>query len=108
MYHKYFVLKKDKILTIDLLFSCGATTQIGPMPPLLNILDHIQLNTHTHTSRKTPLDELSVRQKDVYLTTLDNHNRQTSMPSAEFETAIPKSERPQTHALDRPATGIGE
>ena len=31
---------------------------------------------------------------------------QTSMPSAGFEPTIPVSERPQTHALDRTATGI--
>jgi hypothetical protein len=30
------------------------------------------------------------------------------MPSAGFEPAIPVSERPQTHALDHTATGIGE
>jgi hypothetical protein len=29
------------------------------------------------------------------------------MPPAEFETVIPASERPQTHALDCAATGIG-
>jgi hypothetical protein len=29
------------------------------------------------------------------------------MPPAEFEPAIPASERPQTHALDRAAIGIG-
>jgi hypothetical protein len=29
------------------------------------------------------------------------------MPPAEFEPAIPASSRPQTHALDRAATGIG-
>jgi len=29
------------------------------------------------------------------------------MPPAGFETAIPASERPQTHALDRAAIGIG-
>jgi hypothetical protein len=29
------------------------------------------------------------------------------MPPASIEPAVPKSERPQTHALDRPATGIG-
>jgi hypothetical protein len=28
------------------------------------------------------------------------------MPPAGFETAIPASERPQTHALDRAAIGI--
>jgi len=34
------------------------------------------------------------------------HNRQTSMPPAGFEPAIPPSERPQTHALDRVDNGI--
>jgi hypothetical protein len=29
------------------------------------------------------------------------------MPPSGFEPAIPASERPQTHALDRAATGIG-
>jgi hypothetical protein len=29
------------------------------------------------------------------------------MPPAEFEYAVSESERPQTHALDRPATGGG-
>ena len=33
--------------------------------------------------------------------------RQTSMPPAEFEPAVLASQRPQTHALDRAATGIG-
>jgi hypothetical protein len=37
----------------------------------------------------------------------NTHTRQTSMPSAGFEPEIPASERPQTHALDRAATGIG-
>jgi hypothetical protein len=30
------------------------------------------------------------------------------MPAAGFETTIPTLERPQTHALDRAATGIGK
>jgi len=29
------------------------------------------------------------------------------MPPAEFETAFPGGERPQTHALDGATTGIG-
>jgi hypothetical protein len=40
------------------------------------------------------------------LPTQDNtaykHNRQTSMPRAGFETAIPVTKQPQTYALDRP------
>ena len=36
------------------------------------------------------------------------HKRQTSIPPAGFEPAIAVSERLQTHALDRAATGIGD
>jgi len=55
----------------------------------------------------TPLDEWSARRRDLYLTPHITHKRQTSMPPAEFKPAIPASERPQTHAVDRAATGIG-
>jgi len=33
----------------------------------------------------------------------NTHNRQTDMTPTGFETAIPESERPQTHALDHAA-----
>jgi hypothetical protein len=61
---------------------------------------------HT-TLGRTPLNEWSARRKDLYPTTHNTHKRQISMPPAGFETTIPASERPQTHALDRAATGIG-
>jgi hypothetical protein len=35
------------------------------------------------------------------------HSQETYIPPAEFEPAFPASERPQTHALDRAATGTG-
>jgi len=41
------------------------------------------------------------------LTTHNTHKRQTSMPSAGFKPAIPASEQPKTHALDRAASDIG-
>jgi len=41
-------------------------------------------------------------------TTHNFHNRQTSMPPAVFEPAIPASERQQTYALDRAPTGVGK
>ena len=61
---------------------------------------------HT-TLRRTPLVEWLARRKDLYLTTNNNHKRQTSMPPARFEPKIPANDRQQTHALDRAATGIG-
>jgi len=47
--------------------------------------------THT-TLGKTPLDEWSARRRDLYLTTHNTHNRQTSMSPAGFEPTIPASE----------------
>ena len=67
-------------------------------------LDHTQRRT---TVSRIPLDEWSVRRRDLYLTTHNTHNRQTSMPPVEFGPTIPASERPQTYALDRAATGTG-
>ena len=65
-------------------------------------LDHTQRRT---TLGRKPLDEWSARRRDLYLTTHNTHNRQTSMPPAGFEPTISAGERPQTHALDRAATG---
>jgi hypothetical protein len=56
---------------------------------------------------RTPLDEWPARRRDLYLTTHNIRKRQTSMPPAGFEPTIPASQRPQTHALDHAATGIG-
>jgi len=57
--------------------------------------------THTHTHKGTAL------RRDLYLTTHNIHKRQATTLPVEFEPAIPASERPQTHALDRAATTIG-
>ena len=48
----------------------------------------------------TPLDEWSARRRDLYLTTHNIHNTETSMPPAGFEPTIPAIERPHTHSLD--------
>ena len=65
-------------------------------------------HTHRHTHGRTPLDEGMTGRRDLYLTTHNSHKIQTSMPPAEFEPAISASELPQTHALDRVATGISD
>ena len=64
--------------------------------------------TLRHTTHgRTPLDERSARRRDLYLITHNTHKRHTCIPLARFEPTIPKSERPQTHALDQAARGIG-
>jgi len=80
-----------------------STTLNKPWPP------HVggSAITLTHTTLdRTPLGEWSARRRDLYLTTHNTHKSQTSMPSAGFESAIPASEGPQTHALDQATTGI--
>jgi len=65
-----------------------------------------------HTKRRitfgrTPLDERSARCRDLYLTTHNTHNRQTSMSPVGFEPTISEGERTQTSVLDRVVVGIG-
>ena len=67
-------------------------------------LDHTQRHA---TVGMTPLDELSARRRDLYLTTHDNHNRKTSITPVGFEPTISADERPQTYVFDRAATGTG-
>ena len=64
-------------------------------------------DTRTHTLDRTPLEEGSVRHRDLYLTRRRIYKRNTSMPLAGFEPPIPSSDRLQTFALDRAATRIG-
>ena len=70
----------------------------------LRFLDHTQRRTKVS---RTPLDKLSARRRDLYLTTHNTHNRQTSMPPVGSEPTISAGERPQTYALDRAATETG-
>ena len=84
------------------LWRCGPTQAMTS--PFLRFLDNTQRRT---TVGRTPLDEWSVRRRDLYLTTHNTHNRQTSMAPVGFEPTISPSERPQTYALDRVATGTG-
>ena len=52
------------------------------------------------------LVEWSAPRRDLYLTTHNTHDRQTYKPPVGFDPTA--GERPQTYALDRAATGIGD
>jgi hypothetical protein len=71
---------------------------------VFEVFDHTQQRA---TVGRTPLDEWSIRRRDLYLTTHNTHNRQTSMPPVGFELTISTDERPKIYALDRAATGTG-
>jgi len=71
---------------------------------LTRFLDHTQRRT---TLGRTPLDEWSARRRDLYLTTHNTHNRQTSTPPVGFEPTLSAGERPQAYTVDNAATGTG-
>jgi hypothetical protein len=84
-------------------FSRGATAPSGPGPP--HYWGFTVTLRHT-TLSMTPLDRWSAWRRDLYLTIHNARKRQTSVPPAGFEPAIPVSKWPQTHTLDLVATGI--
>ena len=87
------------------LYPPGATVRRGPGSP--HYRDFTTTPRHT-TLGRTPLGTRSVRCRDLYLTRNSTHTTQTSMTRFVFEPALPASERLQTHALDRVASGIGQ
>ena len=72
-----------------LLWHCGPTWAMASS--FLRCLDHTQRRI---TVGRTPLDEWSARRRDLYLTTHNTHNRQTSMPPVGFEPTISAGEQP--------------
>ena len=102
---KFKLLKSQFHIIIIIIIFCGAATQRESWPPhSWGFLDHTQRRT---TVGRTPLDEWSARRRDLYLTTHNTHNRQTSMPPVGVEPTISPGKRPKTYALDRAATGTG-
>ena len=97
------VIIKSILLAFFFLCRCGPPRAMASS--YTRFLDHTQRRT---TVGRTSLDEWSARRRDLYLTTRNTHNRQTSMPPAGFEPTISADERPQTYAFDRTATGTGK
>jgi hypothetical protein len=56
------------------------------------------------TLGRAPLDERSAQRRSLYLTTHNTHKEQAYMLPAGFAPAVPASDRPQTHSVDRAAT----
>jgi len=87
-------------------FSQDATAPPPPVGQGLLIIEDSWLHSDAPQSvgllwtSDGPVAETSTWQHETHTT-----DRQTSMPPARFEPAIPASELPQTHALDRAASG---
>ena len=75
---KYFLIQTVKMghLIFYFLWCCSPTWALASSFSM-RFLDHTQPRT---TVGRTPLDEWSARYRDLYLTTHNTHNRQTSMP----------------------------
>ena len=101
-WHEPLLLSTAGFKIFFLLWLCDPTRVMASS--FLRFLDHTQRRT---TAGGTLLDEWSARRRDLYLTTHNSHNRQTSIPLVGFEPTISAHERPQTYALDRAATGTG-
>ena len=100
----YYSRERRKRSFFFCLWRCDPTRVMASS--FLRFLDHTQRRT---TVGRTPLDEWSARRRDLYVTTHNTHNRQTSLPPVVgFEPMISAGERPQTYALDRAATGTGK
>ena len=80
-----------------------SSTQWANASSLSRIHDHTQTH-HTRQDSSGRVISPTKRRLPDY-TTLNK--RQTSMPPVRFKPTIPASERPQTHTLDRAATGTG-
>jgi hypothetical protein len=72
------------------LWRCDPTRVM--VPSFLRLLDHTQRRT---TFGRTLLDEWSARRRDLYLTTHNTRNRQTSMLPVRLEPTISVGEQPQ-------------
>jgi hypothetical protein len=78
-------------------------TNAGP-----DLLLHEVSRSHTTTHHtRQGFSGRVIKPSQIPLPDNDQHLRKTSMFLAGFETRILKSDRPQTHALYRAATGIG-
>jgi hypothetical protein len=79
------------VCVVDIFFiSFGATApQWARASSFTRFLDHTQRRS---TVGRTPLDEWSARRRDLYLSTHNTYNRQTSMPAVGFEPTISAGE----------------
>jgi hypothetical protein len=85
------------VLLLLTFFPHGSTVVVG-----LGLL--IVEVSRSHSDTPHLVGVLWKGRRDLFLTTHDTHKKRSSMPPAGPEPAVPVSERPQTHTLDRTAT----
>ena len=93
IYHSHYTLENPQssfyhsmLFSVHCLFAFGAKApQWARASSITRFPDHTQRRT---TIGKTPLDEWSASRRDLYFTTHNTHNRQTSVPPVGFEPTI--------------------
>jgi hypothetical protein len=84
--------------SVVLFFSCGSRTHLGLRPPhCWGSRSHT--DTHTQSSRLVRTSNHIIAEAAT-CATHNKQNRRTSLPSAEFELAIPAVKQLQTYALN--------
>jgi len=101
-----FVFKTLTCLSVQLTF----LSPMAQQPPVGQSLLIIQ-SSRSYSDAPHSVEVLrTCDQPDTETSTCpthSTHNRQTNMPSAKFEPAIPASDRPQSHTIDRAVTVTG-
>ena len=121
-FEHYFPAAQEKVLD-DFKWVLNVFS-VNKKPPSLNSAEYeVLIDLTSHSELKIAFqnqslpefwlylqDEYKILSEKAKLVLVSNrrlpdntHNRQTDMTPAGFETAIPESERPQTHALDHAA-----
>jgi hypothetical protein len=103
---QHYYIQVYNYISIYFMYVCiflhGSIALVGQ-----GLLGDVRSTDTRHSACSTLFDDWSTRRRDVNLTTHSAHKGRTGMPPAEFEPTIPEGEQPQTHTLDRAATGIG-
>ena len=86
------------------IFSHGVTAPSGSRTPRYRgfTITHTHTHTHTHTTRLDSSGRVIIPSKRPLL----DDKQHSQEKYSRFEPAIPTSERPQAHGLDRAATGV--
>jgi len=95
----------DSKVYVFVFFLLAQQPQWARVSSFTRFLDYIQRRT---TVGRTPLDEWSTHHKNLYLTTYNTHNRQTSLSLVGFKPTIWAGERPQIYALERAVMALAK
>ena len=104
----YIKILRNEVACLETKFFCVAQQPKSGLGGMTVDVSRSHTTTHIHTCTQSvglPCTSDQLVLQTATCTARNKHKRGAPMPSAGFEPAIPARERPQTHALDRAATG---